>query len=87
MTKNVAAYYAHDGIRCNAICPGAVATAIGIGGEAHPEGVAKLMKAAALSPRVGEAREIATVALFLASGDASFVNGAALIADGGWTAI
>lgn len=87
MTKNVAAFYADQGIRCNAICPGAVATAIGIGGEPHPVGVAKLMKAAALSPRTAEAGEIASVALFLAGSDASFVNGAVLVADGGWTAI
>lgn len=87
ITRNVAASYADKGIRCNAICPGAVATAIGIGGEPHPEGIAKLMKVAALSPRTAEAHEIATVALFLAGDDASFVNGAVLVADGGWSAI
>jgi len=32
LTKNIAGYYAKDGIRCHALCPGAVATAIGIGG-------------------------------------------------------
>jgi len=87
LTKNIAAYYAKDGIRCNAICPGAVATAIGLGGEPHPEGTARLMKMAETSPRTAQPEEIATVALFLASSDSSFVNGAALIADGGWVAI
>ncbi len=87
LTKNVAGYYAKEGIRCNAILPGGVATAIGIGGEPHPEGVAKLMQTAATSPRTAEPREIATVALFLASEDSSFVNGIGLIADGGWVAI
>jgi NAD(P)-dependent dehydrogenase (short-subunit alcohol dehydrogenase family) len=37
-------------------------------------------------PRMGEPDEIARVALFLVSDDASFVNGEVLVADGGWTA-
>jgi NAD(P)-dependent dehydrogenase (short-subunit alcohol dehydrogenase family) len=64
-----------------------VATAIGLGGEPHMEAVAKMMKVAELSPRVAQPQEIAAVALFLASDDASFVNGAVLVADGGWSAI
>jgi NAD(P)-dependent dehydrogenase (short-subunit alcohol dehydrogenase family) len=87
LTKNIAAYYAKDGIRCNAICPGGVATAIGLGGEPHAEGLARLMKVAETSPRTAQPQEIATVALFLASDDASFVNGVALVADGGWVAV
>jgi NAD(P)-dependent dehydrogenase (short-subunit alcohol dehydrogenase family) len=35
---------------------------------------------------MGEAEEIASVALFLASDEASFVNGATVVADAGWTA-
>lgn len=87
LTKNIAGFHAKNGIRCNAICPGGVATAIGLGGEPHPEGLPRLMKMAETSPRTAQPQEIATVALFLASDDASFVNGAALIADGGWVAI
>ncbi len=37
-------------------------------------------------PRIGQAEEIAGVALFLASDESSFVNGAVITADGGWTA-
>ncbi|HWI61310.1 MAG TPA: glucose 1-dehydrogenase [Symbiobacteriaceae bacterium] len=87
MTKNIASFYAQDGIRCNVICPGGVATAIGLGGEPHPEGLPRLMKVAETSPRTAQPQELATVALFLASEDASFVNGAVLVADGGWVAI
>ncbi len=87
LTKNIASYYGKDGVRCNAICPGAVATAIGLGGEPHLEAVSRLMKVTELSPRTAQPEEIAKVALFLASDDASFVNGVALIADGGWAAI
>lgn len=87
LTKNIAAHYVHEGIRCNAILPGGVATAIGLGGEAHQAGAARLMKVAETSPRTAKPQEIASVALFLASDDSSFVNGMALVADGGWTAI
>lgn len=87
LTKNVASYYTNQGIRCNAICPGGVSTAIGLGGQPHPAALERLMKVAETSPRTAEPEEIATVALFLGASDSSFVNGIALIADGGWTAI
>jgi len=87
LTKNIAGYYAKDGIRCNAICPGGVATAIGLGGVPHPEALARLMKVAETAPRTAQPEEMATIALFLASSESSFVNGAGLVADGGWVAI
>lgn len=87
LTKNVAQFYATKNIRCNAICPGAVKTQIGMGGEPHAEATQRLMKYAELNPRSGAPEEIAKVALFLASEEASFVNGVALVADGGWTAV
>lgn len=87
LTKNIAQFYAGKNIRCNAICPGAVETGISLGGEPHPEATQRVMKFLELNPRTGKPEEIARVALFLASDDASFVNGAVLVADGGWTAV
>lgn len=88
LTKNVGFQYGKLGIRCNAIAPGAVATNIGVGmTQPDPYGVEQAM--AGMSLQRGEAadpKQIATVALFLASDDASFVNGSVVTADGGWTA-
>lgn len=87
MTKNVGFQYANHGIRCNAIAPGQVATNIGKSMYgSHEFGMERAMAGGNLSPRVGQADEIATVALFLASDDSSFVNGSVIAVDGGWTA-
>jgi NAD(P)-dependent dehydrogenase (short-subunit alcohol dehydrogenase family) len=86
LTKNIAATYGADGIRCVGIAPGAVNTGIPLGGAPSERGLATLNRVMSTNIRVGEADEIATVALFLASDDASFVNGATIVADGGWTA-
>jgi NAD(P)-dependent dehydrogenase (short-subunit alcohol dehydrogenase family) len=45
----------------------------------------RIMTGIALNPRFAEPVEIAKVALFLASDDSSFINGHALVADGGWS--
>lgn len=86
LTKNVAAAYGKDGIRCVAVCPGAVSTGISLGGEPSAKGYETLNRTLPANLRVGEAGEIAALMLFLASDEASFVNGTALVVDGGWTA-
>jgi len=87
LTRNVGFQYAGHGIRCNAIAPGGVETNIGTGIAAPSKfGMDHAMKGMAANPRTGKPEEIATVALFLASDDASFVNGAVIVADAGWTA-
>jgi NAD(P)-dependent dehydrogenase (short-subunit alcohol dehydrogenase family) len=88
-TKGVALDYAKQGIRCNAICPGWVDTPINY---AHAEMLGGLQHVYdtidSFQPigRPGEPREIANVALFLASDEASFMTGSIVVADGGMTA-
>ena len=89
LTKGVALDYATKGIRCNAICPGWVDTPINY---AHAEMLGGLSQVYAsigsFQPigRPGEPREIAHVALFLASDESSFMTGSIVVADGGMTA-
>ena len=89
LTKNTGYMYSKSGIRCNAIAPGAVNTNIGetIDYTKMTDLVKdRIMPGMALNPRTGEPSEIAQVALFLASDDSSFVNGAVIVVDGGWSA-
>ncbi|MGI6752262.1 MAG: SDR family NAD(P)-dependent oxidoreductase [Anaerovoracaceae bacterium] len=89
LTKNTGYMYAKKNIRCNAICPGGVETEIGIGEymqNVNAEAMDIIMPNTAGNPRSGSGMEIATVALFLASEDSSFVNGQTITADSGWTA-
>lgn len=86
LAKNVAYMYARKGIRSNVVAPGGVNTAISEGIEFDPEGAGVSMSGLNLNPRIGEPSEIARVVLFLASDDSSFVNGATIVADAGWSA-
>lgn len=88
LTKNTAFMYGKEGIRCNAICPGAVATEIAQNSMKNPNkfGLEKTMAGMGLNPRTASAEEIANVALFLASDASSVLNGATIVADSGWAA-
>ena len=87
LTKSTGFMYAKNGIRCNAIAPGGVATNIGLTmTNINPFGMERTQPGVALNPRFGQPEEIAKVALFLASEDSIFVNGTVITADGGWTA-
>lgn len=84
-TRTVAVEYAGDGIRCNCICPGAIDTPLLQRSLTIP-GFADATIAAIPQGRLGRPEEMANVVLFLASDLASYVNGAAFVADGGLTA-
>lgn len=88
MTKAVARQFAEQGVRANAICPGAIDTPL----RAHTaagrssDGM-DYPRSPRFISRVGQPEEIAALALFLASDDASFITASAYVADGGLTAI
>lgn len=87
LTKNTGYMYAKEGIRCNAIAPGGVATNIASSiTDFNQFGAGRTQAVQAIMPRIGQPEEIAQVALFLASEDSSFVNGTVITADAGWTA-
>jgi NAD(P)-dependent dehydrogenase (short-subunit alcohol dehydrogenase family) len=82
LTRAMAASYGRDGIRVNAICPGVIRTRLTADIVDGAERAAREGRGIPLG-RVGEPEDIARCALFLASDDAGFVSGAALVADGG----
>ncbi len=83
LTRNAAVEYAGQGIRVNAISPGPIDTpALGPWLEAFPGG-RSAFEAQIPQGRLGRPEEIAQSAVFLLSDRASFINGAALVADGG----
>lgn len=83
MSKSAAVEYGNQGIRINVICPGFILTEImAVGAEDFiPDIAAK----AALN-RAGQPHEVAEVGAFLASDKASYITGAVIPVDGGWTA-
>ena len=79
-TRNAAAYFGEYNIRINTICPG------GIFDNQDPKFVENYSKKTPLK-RMGNSDEIASTVLFLASDAASYITGATIMVDGGWTAI
>jgi len=83
MTRSAAVTYASKGIRVNAVCPGYIDTPML---EPLDEETKKYLISKHPIGRLGTPEEIATAVLFLASDDSSFVTGANLLVDGGYTA-
>ena len=89
LTRSTAWMYATRGIRCNAILPGGVSTAIVAGMDPQQwdaDGTGRVRSFHATMPLLLEPVDIARLALFLASDESRHVNGAAITADGGWLA-
>ena len=84
LTKTAAIEYAKEGIRINSVHPGVVDTEM-IRGAMNQEGMQAVTRAHPLG-RMGRAEDIAYGVLYLASDEASFVTGAELVIDGGYTA-
>ena len=89
MTKAIAIDYATDGIRANALLPGATETPLlerSMGRRPDPAAARSASIARHAMQRFGKPEEIAAAAVFLASDAAAFVTGVALPVDGGWIA-
>ncbi len=89
-TRALALDVAERGIRANCVCPGVIDTPLTdlfLEASDDPENLRSEYAAAAPVKRMGTAREVANCILFLASDEASFVTGSALVVDGGTTAI
>lgn len=88
LVKNLAVMYRAQGIRANMIAPGPTATGMGVDSRpgAHGPSVVGSLIGASIG-RIGSADEQAAAIVWLASGAASFVNGAVLPVDDGWSAV
>ena len=87
LTKAMAIDHGKDGIRVNCICPGYIDAGLAWGYfQAQPDPAAARSAAGKLHAlwRIGKAEEVARAAVYLASDDASFVTGTALVVDGGF---
>ena len=96
LTKHLGCFYAKNGIGVNAVCPGVIETPIRanslriLGKDAPPMGGVGVdpdwLPRKVPAARKGKAEEIANVILFLLSDKATYMNGEAVVIDGGWTA-
>ncbi|MGO9241804.1 MAG: SDR family NAD(P)-dependent oxidoreductase [Bryobacteraceae bacterium] len=87
LTKAMAIDHGKEGIRVNCICPGYIDAGLAEGYfQAQPDPAAARVAAGKLHAlwRIGRPEEVGRVAVFLASDEASFVTGAAIVVDGGF---
>ena len=83
-TRYVAAQYGRQGVRCNTICPGPIATdAL----KQHAPETLKSTLGAVYVPKIGEPKHIAALVAYFASDEAAYTNGATISCDGGLDAV
>lgn len=89
LMRTISVEYRDNGIRCNAVCPGFVETAHGLREIEELDAAGQQWEEAGMAAtqgRICKPEEVANAVIFLASDEASFVNGAALYVDNGWYA-
>jgi NAD(P)-dependent dehydrogenase (short-subunit alcohol dehydrogenase family) len=87
LTRTAALELGKDKIRVNCICPGVISTPLVHGAlPGGKEALDPLLGKAQAIQRAGQAEDIANMAMFLASDESSWVTGAAMVVDGGFTA-
>ncbi|MEW5703538.1 MAG: glucose 1-dehydrogenase [Pseudomonadota bacterium] len=86
ITKSVAVEYASHRIRANSVHPGLIETPMTAGINDDPD-LKKQVLGPTILGRAGEPEEVANAVLFLASDESSYVNGAEIVVDGGYTAM
>jgi NAD(P)-dependent dehydrogenase (short-subunit alcohol dehydrogenase family) len=92
LSKQLAVDYVKQGVRCNAICPGTVYSPFVEGyverfhSDTREQTIAELHARQPIG-RMGRPEEVADLAVYLASDEAAFMTGSAVVLDGGWTAM
>ncbi|KRR21252.1 SDR family oxidoreductase [Bradyrhizobium retamae] len=89
LTRTMALDFADDGVRVNAIAPGAIDTPMlrrSFARHTHPDPVREASRNRHAMKRFGKAEEVAETALHLASDASSFTTGTVMVVDGGWLA-
>ena len=84
LTRSMAVTYAPEGIRCNVVCPGLIATPMSARAQADPAIRARLQELQPLTGDFGRPEDVAEAVLHLAT--TPFATGTVLTVDGGWTA-